>query len=83
MQIEVVEPKPVVVVPPKEYILRINQAELDLIAALVGRTCGGPNWVRPLYSGLENYMTIESEDILVDKDDLGRYNYASISLKND
>lgn len=38
MQIEVIEVKPVP--PPKEYILRLNQNELDLIAMLVGRTGG-------------------------------------------
>lgn len=48
MHIEIIEVKPVP--PPKEYILRLNQNELDLLAALMGKTGGydGPNGWREL-----------------------------------
>lgn len=61
MQIEVIEIKPVD--PPKEYILRIDQNELDLIAAVIGSIgdYDGPKGWREvgdnIYRALESHMT--------------------------
>lgn len=64
MQIEVIKVKPVP--PPKEYILRLNQNELDVLAAIMGKTGGydGPHGWRELmnkmYSNIKNNATDRS-----------------------
>lgn len=61
MKIEVKEIKPVD--PPKEYILTLNQNELDLLVALMGKQGGydGPQgWrelMNKLHEGLQKYAT--------------------------
>ena len=52
MKLEVKEIKPVD--PPKEYVLTLNQNELDLVAVVIGKTGGydGPKGWRNLSDGI-------------------------------
>lgn len=73
MKVEVIVKEPIP--PPKEYAIRINQEEMDLITSLLGRTSGGPAWVLPLYESFKQHAGPLAEEIIV--------NYVSIKLKND
>jgi hypothetical protein len=68
MQIEVRKIKPVD--PPKEYVLTINQNELEVLRAILGQTSGydgDTGWrsiVDQLYVGLKLHAKVEAYSIV-------------------
>jgi len=71
MKLEVKEIKPVA--PPKEYILTLNQNELDLIHLILSRTGrydgseGWRNCVDEIYTKTMNYATIRNSGFVFDE----------------